>query len=291
MRVKKVKAADLHTLVDMDWVDRSRRPYRKGDTVYVPVTSGYPYDLSIPGRRRRGRGYQRLGDTVVFHGNRPEERDIHDVMVREEPACILFIPGHTGSLRVPSYEVIFGTPHEVLHRECGISYWLDPTKVMFSQGNRGEKERIASLIRSSGNTERIADMFAGIGYFTLMSAAAGGMVHAMEMNYESYAYLLKNIQANELADRIQADCGDCRDHLSGSYDRVIMGHFDAACYLPDALSHIRSDGTLHLHTICPDEEAIKNTICDYGFDAQISVHRVKKYAPQIWHYVLDVVVV
>ncbi|MCQ1538975.1 SAM-dependent methyltransferase [Methanocalculus taiwanensis] len=290
MRAKILSADELSALPGYVWVDRSHRPYRDGDIIYVPVQEGEPYDTIIPDRRRRGRGYQRLGDTILFHGKRPTPDDIDDILSREEPECILFIPGHSGSLRIPSYEVIRGMPHEVLHRECGISYRLDPSKVMFSQGNRGEKDRIRSQVSSSGKKERIADMFAGIGYFTLPAAVSGGYVHAMEKNPDSYQYLLRNIRENDLSDQVVPACGDCRDLLSGIYDRVIMGHFDAADYLECLTPHVHYGSIIHLHTVNPDSDHIKALLSEDGFEAEITVHRIKKYAPRIWHSVMDVVI-
>jgi len=291
MRARILSPRDLPLLSEFSWVDPSKRPYRDGDVVYAPVMEGEAYDTVVPERKRRGRGYQRLGDTIIFHGKRPTATEIDDLGSCEDPSCILFIPAHTGSLRTPSCEVIAGIPHEVLHRECGIAYHLDPTKVMFSQGNRGEKERIRSLISSSGREERIADMFAGIGYFSLPAAVGGGSVHAMELNPDSYGYLLKNIRENDLMHRITADCGDCRDLLSGRYNRVIMGHFDAADYLEDLFPHVGSGSIIHLHTLKPDEKSILTLFSEYGITvADITVHRIKKYAPRIWHSVMDLVI-
>jgi tRNA wybutosine-synthesizing protein 2 len=159
---------------------------------------------------------------------------------------------------------------------------------MFSQGNRGEKQRIRSFIQP---TERIADMFAGIGYFSLTAASAGGMVHAMELNPDSYGYLLKNIHENGLTEEIHAECGDCRDLLSGTYNRVIMGHFDASEYLDCALSHVAVGSVIHLHTLRPDEAGVRSILHEHGYAVDISVHRVKKYAPQCWHCVMDLVIV
>ncbi|MDO9539544.1 MAG: SAM-dependent methyltransferase [Methanocalculus sp.] len=290
MRARVLSADDLGLISTFDWVDHSRKVFLEGDSVYVPVLSGHSYDTCVPDRQRRGRGYQRLGDTILFHGRRPDSDDVADLMVREQPTCILFIPGHSGSLRIPAYEVIYGSPHEVLHRECGISYRLDPTKVMFSQGNRGEKQRMRSLISSSGKEERIADMFAGIGYFTLTAADAGGMVHAMELNPDSFGFLMKNIDENGLTEEIRAECGDCRDMLSGTYDRVIMGHFEATEYLDSALLHVAFGSVIHLHTLSPDEGDVRSILHEHGYDADISVHKVKKYAPQCWHCVMDLVI-
>ncbi len=47
-------------------------------------------------------------------------------------------------------------------------------------------------------------MFAGIGYFTLPVARAGGFVHAMEINPVAFDYLQKNIVLNKLSGMVDA---------------------------------------------------------------------------------------
>ena len=111
------------------------------------------------------------------------------------------------SHRTPQTEILFGTVGEVQHRESGYTFILDPRKVMFSQGNRTEKQRIADLIRAGPGNERVADMFAGIGYFSIPAAGAGARVHAMEINPVAFGYLEQNIRENRFSDRIEADTG------------------------------------------------------------------------------------
>jgi tRNA wybutosine-synthesizing protein 2 len=110
----------------------------------------------------------------------------------------------------------------------------------------------------------------------------------MEINPVAFDYLQRNIGANNLSDRITASSGDCRDLLTGTYDRIIMGHFEAVTMLPSALRHAETGSTIHVHSIGTVEEEI----CDYcesaGFSATIDVHNVKKYRPHAWHVVQDV---
>ena len=99
---------------------------------------------------------------------------------------------------------MWGHVGEVCHREGGYSYSLDPRKVMFAQGNRGEKVRMARLVREGHAGARVADMFAGIGYFTIPMAGSGAQVHAMEINPVAFAYLEQNIAKNGLTG--QGEC-------------------------------------------------------------------------------------
>ena len=238
MRVRILPAEDLPHILGEEWIDPDRHPFVENNLAYVPVRDDFPADREIPERQRYcGRGYQMIGDIAIIHGNRPTDEEISGILAWKNPRGILWVSAYNGIKRIPSTELLYGSCGEVVHREAGISYQLDPSQVMFAQGNRDEKLRIARLIRDKDGNERVADMFAGIGYFTLPAAKAGATVHAMEINPVSYSYLTRNIQDNRVAENTHAECGDCRTLLCGEYDRIIMGHFDAPAMLPNALRH------------------------------------------------------
>jgi tRNA wybutosine-synthesizing protein 2 len=132
-------------------------------------------------------------------------------------------------------------------------------------------------------------MFAGIGYFTVPAAVKGARVHAMEINPVAFGYLARNVEGNRTGGRVTPEQGDCRDHLAGTYDRVVMGHFDAPGYLPDALAHARPGTVIHLHSLGAAGDRITAAAGDAGFRARVTTRRVKKYAPNTWHMVQDVV--
>jgi tRNA wybutosine-synthesizing protein 2 len=284
--VRKEKAGDLRTA---NWVDRTRDPFADGGILWVPVIASEPCDREIPERRRyNGRGYSMLGKVAVLHGKKPTPHEIEAIARFCRPRGILWIRSLEDITRTPDTEVVWGSCGEVCHREAGISYILDPEKVMFSMGNRGEKARMSRMIRNSPRSERIADMFAGIGYFSQPLAGAGADVHAMEINPVAFGFLLRSMEANDLSGRITPSLGDCRHLLSGTYDRIVMGHFDAVTMLPDALRHVEPGSVLHVHSIGSVEEQVRAHVKSAGFSATIHVHTVKKYRPHAWHMVQDV---
>ncbi|NLA99621.1 MAG: SAM-dependent methyltransferase [Methanomicrobiales archaeon] len=288
MRVRKVPAAALEDVAGAEWVDATRRPYVEDGVAWVPVREGYPADADLPEREvYRGRGYHLVGDVAVLHGDAPTEEELAAIVSHCRPRGVVRVKGFTGEMRIPDVEILYGTAGEVQHREQGCTFFLDPTKVMFAQGNRDEKARIAALARPG---ERIADMFSGIGYFTIPAAASGGRVHAMEINPIAFEYLQRNIMANRVADRVTAEAGDCRELLSGVYDRVLMGHFDAPSMLADALAHVRAGSVLHVHSIGDASETIRERVREAGFSAAVTLRRVKKYGPHAWHMVQDVTI-
>lgn len=288
VRARKVPAGSLAGLGDAGWVDRTRRPYVEGGTAWVPVRTGYPADEDLPEREPyRGRGYHLIGDIAVLHGTAPSGEELAGIVRNCRPRGVVWVKGFSGAMRIPDAEVLYGTAGEVRHREQGYTFILDPTRVMFAQGNRTEKARIAALVRPG---ERVADMFAGIGYFSIPAAASGAAVHAMEINPRAFEYLERNIMANHLADRVTAEVGDSRTLLSGVYDRVLMGHFDAPSMLADALAHVRTGSVLHVHSVGDASDAIRERAAEAGFSAAITSRRVKKYGPHAWHMVQDVTV-
>lgn len=286
MRVREIPQNDLRELGDAEWVDRTKRPYVEGTTAYVPVREGYPITATIPPRRNyHGRGYFMLGDVAVFHGERPDDGDIRALIEWKNPAGILWVECCEGVTRTPRTEILAGQAREVRHCESGITYWLDPSRIMFSMGNRAEKERMRSLVRAG---EHVADMYAGIGYFTLPAAIAGARVHAMEIRDLAFSYLKRNIRENGVGNQVTAELGDCRECLAGTYDRIIMGHFEAIDDLPVALTHSRPGTVLHVHSAGDRVDDILAVIREQGICARVETHKVKKLGPHTWHYVQDV---
>jgi tRNA wybutosine-synthesizing protein 2 len=289
MRVRAVRKDQSGELDGAGWVDRTRDAYAEGDTLWVPVIASEPCDREIPERQRyRGRGYYLIGDIAVLHGEEPTRYEIERIAGFRHPRGILWIKSLQDITRTPDTKIVWGSGGEVCHKEAGFTYILDPEKVMFSMGNREEKTRIARMVNTSPRPERIADMFAGIGYFTIPLAGAGATVHAMEINPVAFEYLVRSVGANNLSGRITPSPGDCRQLLTGTYDRFIMGHFDAVTMLPDALRHAEPGSVLHVHSIGPVEELVREHVESAGFSATIHVHKVKKYRPHAWHMVQDV---
>lgn len=289
MRVRAVPREKLHEIRHAGWVDGSRSPFAEGSIVWVPVKPGEPCDRDIPRRVPfKGRGFYMVGDIAVIHGKKPSTAEVEEIAGYRHPRGILWIASLKDVTRTPDTELLWGEAGEVCHRENAYSYIFDPRRVMFSQGNREEKMRVAEMVRSGTGQERVADMFAGIGYFSVPLAGAGAQVHAIEINPVAFEYLNRTIRANGFSDRITTSLGDSRQLLNGTYDRIIMGHFEAVTMLSSALQHITRGGIIHVHSIGSVEDQIKSQVEGTDFSASINVHKVKKYRPHEWHIVQDV---
>ncbi|HWS22424.1 MAG TPA: SAM-dependent methyltransferase [Methanoregula sp.] len=291
MRVRAVPKDKLREIGNESWVDLTRRPYTEGNIAWVPVKGEDTCECEIPPRiRYKGKGFFMIGDVAVIHGKKPLGEEVDEIVGFRHPRGVLWIESLHDATRTPRTQILWGDAGEVEHHENGYTYFLDPGKVMFSMGNRSEKMRIAQLVRRSDTDEKVADMFAGIGYFTIPIAGSGATVHAMEINPVAFEYLNRNVRENRLDGRVKSSLGDCRNLLTGTYDRIVMGHFDAISMLPSALLHVHEGSIIHLHSIGTVEDRIKEQVKGTGFSASIHVHKVKKYRPHAWHVVQDVTI-
>jgi tRNA wybutosine-synthesizing protein 2 len=223
--------------------------------------------------------------------------------------------GAAGTYREPRTRLLAGeTDTETVHTEHGTRYGLDPAKVMFSPGNQAERARMGEVVDPG---ERVFDMFAGIGYFTLPMARAGARVTATELNPTAFRYLLENAVLNDVADRIDAYMTDCRDVASGlEVDRVVMGYYgraddagddadtedartartdEAHEFLPDALEALAPGGIVHYHEAVPESRLWERPIerlraAAEGAGRELEVlekRRVKSHSAGVAHVVVD----
>jgi len=218
--------------------------------------------------------------------------------------------GTGGTYREPRTRVIAGSGDtDTVHVEAGTRYGLDLSKVMFSPGNQAERRRMATVVEPG---EQVFDMFAGIGYFTLPMARAGAHVTATELNPTAFRYLLENVVANEVADRVDAYHTDCRDLAADlAVDRVVMGYYGVAAepdedghgtrraaaaeFLPSALEALTPGGIVHYHEATPEAalwdrplERLERAATEAGRSLEVvDRHRVKSHSAGVSHVVVD----
>jgi len=209
--------------------------------------------------------------------------------------------GISGRHREPEIEIIAGAGDtETVHREHGTSYAMDLAEVMFSPGNKAERARMGELVDAD---ERVLDMFAGIGYFTLPMARAGAHVTAIEHSSATFAYLVENVVRNGVQESVETYRADCRDVVAEggeefAFDRIVMGYYDAHEYLDSALDALGPDGTIHMHEATPAElvperpqrrlrEAVERV--DRRV-AGLETRTVKGYSEGVSHVVVDAII-
>jgi tRNA wybutosine-synthesizing protein 2 len=250
-------------------------------------------------------GYQRMGSVLLLRLSPrlaphfaaigrawQDELGVATVLVRTGPI--------SGELREPTVVRVAGDATETEVVEHGVRFRFDAARVMFAAGNRTERARIGRLVKPG---ERVVDLFAGIGYFSVPAARAHRSVRviAVEKNPVAYRYLLENLRRNGVADRVDARLGENREvplPLADA-DRVLLGILpDATPWVGRALELVRPEGGwLHVHVVTDArggrEHATANVaraIAAAGGSVQgLPVAReVKAYGPGRTHVVVDV---
>lgn len=205
----------------------------------------------------------------------------------------------TGDFRIRALRLVTGNPDtEIIHRESGCIFKLDPREVYFSPRESIERDRIVDNIREG---EKILVMFSGVGSFPIRIAKKHEEVKvtAVEINPHAHNYCIENIHLNRVEDRVSAILGDVKEvspTLNKDFDRIMMPLPKGAyMYIDLAVSLIREDGVVHFYHWArePDlfseaqkiiEEAAK------GLDKQSEIlERVKvsQYSPRVWKIRVD----
>ena len=253
---------------------------------------------------RLPRGYQRLGHLVILR-NFPDElrpwgsrigRLFQEALGVE--TVLAFPGGIQGEFRRPSALCLAGSRTEVTHREEGILWRFDAEEIMFAQGNRHERRRAGTLVQPG---ERVVDLFAGIGYFSIPAARFGraAEVIAVEKNPVSLRYLEENARLNGVAGTLRPLGGDNREvPLPRDWaDRVFLGYLpDSLPFLPRAVATLRTGGGwVHAHLVVSarrrEEEALSRFARaareSHATVASAEVVPVKPYGPGRTHVAVD----
>jgi tRNA wybutosine-synthesizing protein 2 len=240
--------------------------------------------------------YEKIGNILIVNLPQkvnPYKKEIGAAYKKTFAVKTVLLKGKIhGEYRIPNFDIIAGSDTETIHKENGVLYNLDLSQIMFSSGNINERIRMSTL----PHNEKVVDMFAGIGYFTLPIAVyCHSRVDAVEKNEYALNYLRENISLNKVQHLVTPYLMDCRDYR-GSADRVIMGHPDAHLFLEKAFDIVKT-GVIHYHEFTPESrfdrpvsritKAAQKAGCTIHID---SLHKIKKYAPGVWHMVYDIYV-
>jgi tRNA (guanine37-N1)-methyltransferase len=220
---------------------------------------GLPEDLAglIPESARRSvpRRYDVIGDIAVLslpgglHVYGPE---IAGVILRKR-RHIRTVLNKTariaGDKRVASFDTLAGQTTVTTHREFGISYRLDLSRVFFNPSLASERNRIAT---QAAPGETVLVPFAGIGPFVIPLAKKDSNVIAVENNPDAVLWLQENICLNGVCDRVRVIAGNAFDRaLYGDrlYDRaVIPTPYGMDDILDSIYPAVRNRGMIHFYT-------------------------------------------
>jgi tRNA (guanine37-N1)-methyltransferase len=205
-----------------------------------------------------------------------------------------------GELRLRDYQLILGDPNtEIIHKESGCRFKLDPRVTYFSARESTERERICEQITEP---EDVLVMFSGVGPFPICIAKhnEGTKCVAVELNPKAHAYCVENIRLNKLEGKIRAIQGDVRDicpSLGVQFDRVLAPLPKGAhLFLDITVPLVKPKGILHFYHWAPDINLFSDafnlvTAAASKYDRRcefIRGVRVSKYSPRVSKVRIDV---
>src|SRR5207253_8226986 len=139
------------------------------------------------------------------------------------------------------------------HKEYGCLFKVDLSKAICAPRRSTEHQRVVQLVEKG---ERVVDMFAGVGPFSILIAKRLGdvRVEAIDANPQAVELLQENVRANKVESKVHAHLGDARKviqkELTQSAGRVIMNHPSASKdFIKEACDALRpSGGVIHYYT-------------------------------------------
>jgi len=166
--------------------------------------------------------------------------------------------GRGGEYRLISLRLIAGEPDtEVIHKESGCRFKLDPQVTYFSTRESTERERIVEEVQPG---EDVLVLFSGVSPIAICIAKRhpSVTVTAVEINPEAHRYALENIELNKVADRVKPILGDVREvcpSLNTVFDRVFMPLPKGAhMFLDITIPMVKPGGVLHFYHWAPEDD-------------------------------------
>ena len=248
-----------------------------------------------------------IGDIVIIRLKdelMPRSAQIGQAMMYLQPRlrAVAVDGGVKGAFRLRELSIIAGEgPLVTRHKEHGLTYKVDLQRAYFSPRLATEHKRVTDLVARG---ERFLDMFCGVGPFAIMAAKSKktSEVFAIDLNERAIELCKENAQKNGVGHLVKAIAADAREVVPelGKFDRIVMNHPHSALeYMDIAMAAARNGTTIHLHVIGRPEEAEEEgerafelaTRAGHGSARMATMREVRTYAPGVFHYCLDIVVV
>ncbi len=275
---------------------------RRGKTLRKIFREYFGEELS----RYIPRSYDIIGEAIIIQ--LPE--DLHDYYCFIADILLYLHPnvkavyrrlGETkGEYRTRDIELIGGTEiRETIYREHGLSFYVLLGLVYVNPSFSYEHRVLAELVEPG---EKIFDMFAGIGGFTLnIAALKNTRILAVDINPWAVYCGLRSISLNKKKIKanisyVNSDVRNISAYLKKNYfDRIIMNlPLYSLNFLYIALDHIRDGGVIHFYGVEKDPGLLINKIINetknYGKRTRINImntREVLEYAPYKYIYRVD----
>lgn len=168
--------------------------------------------------------YEQAGHLIRL--NLPEEMDdnvaslIGQVLLDKLPGVRTVVrktANISNQFRVLPLKVVAGVEDMVVTvRESDCTFRFDYSSVYWNSRLQQEHGRLVEMIFKRGDV--IVDMFCGVGPFAIPAAKRGCVVHANDLNPDSFKWLQENIKLNKLRDtQVRAYNQDAHEFIVGNH--------------------------------------------------------------------------
>ncbi|MEM3851515.1 MAG: class I SAM-dependent methyltransferase family protein [Methanomassiliicoccales archaeon] len=294
-------------------MNRHCMPVREGSSFLIPVTEFPPWTGSgerclfdFPPRREEG-GYRRrvrlpaelsalLPSSFDIIGSkalirlpaelRPYEGEIGEAIMEVHRSVdgVFEEMAVGGAFRTRKIRHIAGAETtETTVRESGLIFKTDIAKTFFSPRLAAERNRV---LMSAGISERVLDMFAGVGPFSIALASKASSVLAADINPYAVSYAKENVKLNRRGN-VRVVLRDAREIEDCEFDRIIMNlPLWGISFLEHAMKLLATNGSIHYYELVEERRLNewKKAFERRGL-TPFNLRKVKSYSPQssIYH--------
>jgi len=217
-------------------------------------------------------------------------------VARNVKSVYVSVGGLQGEFRLRALHYLGGERRtKCVHKEYGIKLRVDIAKAYFNPSLAEEHRRVAELVKDG---ELVADLFAGVGPFTLhIVTKRRAKVFAVDINPDAIKCLLESLKLNRsrLIGEVVAIAGDASSFISvvrrGAFNRVIMNlPRKALDFLPYVKEAVAVGGVIHVYVIGESLEEVLSKVrgeLDPGMHI-VGATRVLDYSPRKYIFRVDV---
>ena len=241
------------------------------------------------------RSFDIFGDIAIL--KLPSGSEIYEEQIAEalllshkniKTVCIDL--GVHGEFRIRDLRVISGNTNFIsIHKENGMEFEADISKVYFSPRLATERERLSSLINKP---ENVLDAFAGVAPFSISMAMKGCKVTSLDSNPEAMKWALRNFNRSGINEKYFSFFNvKFEDYDFGvkKFDRIILNNpTNCLPFLDKAMNLVVERGIIHFYIICPKDGSFqlsKYLAEEFECTAKREVHA---YSPSSSLFVFDI---
>ena len=287
LKVANNKAEEAKSfLKDKGYLNESYLPIKKDNSVLWPLnqnsvpfkgkivicnglvhnkkTRDYRLNLDKEIRDIAPRSFDIFGDIAILRLRRDSEvyeRQIAEALLlsHKNIKTICVDLGVRGEFRIRDLRVISGDNNFIsVHKENGMKFEADISKVYFSPRLATERERLSSLVN---NHEDVLDAFAGVAPFSISVAMKGCKVTSLDSNPEAVKWALKNFDSNGINKKyFSFFTSKFENYHFGAqkFDRIILNNpTNCLPFLDKAMKLVVKMGMIHFYCICPKDDSFQ----------------------------------